>query len=167
MRKGWTQIPTQCVPVASLLCHVSCSRSFAVVPNGRIDETVTFSFYELTNGMRPSKFTIVDFEVRQQSGTDWVLVWKLEGKEELSEISYGSQYKGLRETQPAKQLESTGTYRVAATAKQRVGPIGHAVAYFSFREDGVPAVNHPGVIGGSIPRGRQAGSGPRHSFGAA
>lgn len=128
--------------IATVLSLVSCSRAFIIKPTGRIDQSVTFYFYESPNADQPSKFNIVELVVQEQkSDKEWITVWELNGERSLEAITYGGKYEGLVERAPAKSLSPKANYRVLAKDRPRFDPVGYSAVFFSFDESGALVIS--------------------------
>jgi hypothetical protein len=100
--------------VVLALLLTSCSGSFDLRPNGRIDN-VTFLFFKSSQETKPFRLPLADVYVQKRSGSEWKLIWVLRGERRLDAVTYGHEYPGLHAEKGPERLVIGGRYRVGAS----------------------------------------------------
>jgi hypothetical protein len=130
-RSVWENI-VLVVLLLGVLFLTSCSRPFVVTVEGNLEDGVVFRFHDSDEDAAPSEFRITQFGVYEiADGGKPAAVWRLEGGELLSSVTYGKAYRGLREVVPAGALMQGVPYMATATAPNPPYPIGYAQVNFT------------------------------------
>lgn len=121
-----------------LFSLTACSYFFLIKATGNFDQQIVFQFFKSTDDTEPSRFSILDFAVQEQSsGGQWITIWSINGEQSLSAIEYGKKYEGFNESTPAKVLSKEIQYRAFASGTTWPDSgIGRAGINFHFDESG-------------------------------
>jgi hypothetical protein len=127
--------------VGLMVFLAGCSRTFIVVPSGAINQGLLFSFFERKSDGQPSDYTIVElFVQRFDEQKNWVTIWELKGKKQLSFVKYGSSYSGLSQVVPPAKLQANSRYRVLVSEVSATNPKGLGGSEFLLDENGLVKV---------------------------